>query len=555
MMGKVARTTRGLWALLATLLLATPLSAQTASILPNAKTQFLDATGTPLVGGFVYFCVPNTNNICVPGSFTPKTTWQDAFQNTPNANPVVLDSAGSAFIFGSGNYAESVYDQFNNLIWSGYLSAPGTSILTALCTTSGAFPLYNATANLWVCSTAGGTGSLATLSGGPLTINPTTGTTNQGFTVTQTGPSAPTTGPLIYNNIVVANPSSVTAPSTLTNGMLNAESRALYVESDDSSGTTVAVAGAFHMVVNSGTPAGDKVAVIGNAYTNKSINGFLLGIDAVAAVDTGGSTPDLVGLQSETGFYGSGTATNRYGIEVTNDTGAEASGFDAAIAIDNVGTAAGAYFNGLSFGSPVNLAPAIALTGNAITVQQALTIANFCNCANFTLTGDTPINFGNPFFISNLNNQNATTQSGLANNNGGNATIIEALYSNGTNNVTVGLGGVNLTGVYQGKGFLTANGTAPLIIGTSGNTPLQFFINNSENARFNTSGGLSIGTTTDAGTGALLTNTSIKATTTIEATTGFRINGNPGLTQTCTVNQAKTLIFTLGILTGGTCNS
>ena len=31
--------------------------------------------------------------------------------------------------------------------------------------------------------------------------------------------------------------------------------------------------------------------------------------------------------------------------------------------------------------------------------------------------------------------------------------------------------------------------------------------------------------------------------------------GATGLTQTCTVNQAKTLIFTLGILTGGSCNS
>jgi len=36
---------------------------------------------------------------------------------------------------------------------------------------------------------------------------------------------------------------------------------------------------------------------------------------------------------------------------------------------------------------------------------------------------------------------------------------------------------------------------------------------------------------------------------------GFAVNGSAGLTQTCTVNQAHTLIFTLGILTGGTCNS
>jgi hypothetical protein len=41
----------------------------------------------------------------------------------------------------------------------------------------------------------------------------------------------------------------------------------------------------------------------------------------------------------------------------------------------------------------------------------------------------------------------------------------------------------------------------------------------------------------------------------VRSTSGFNANGNAGLTQTCTVNQAKTLIFTLGILTGGTCNT
>ena len=42
---------------------------------------------------------------------------------------------------------------------------------------------------------------------------------------------------------------------------------------------------------------------------------------------------------------------------------------------------------------------------------------------------------------------------------------------------------------------------------------------------------------------------------TINAAGAYYENGAQGLTQTCTVNQAKTLIFTGGILTGGTCNS
>ena len=44
--------------------------------------------------------------------------------------------------------------------------------------------------------------------------------------------------------------------------------------------------------------------------------------------------------------------------------------------------------------------------------------------------------------------------------------------------------------------------------------------------------------------------------TAINATTGFKANGTSGVaSQTCTVNQAKTLIFTFGILTGGSCNT
>lgn len=80
-----------------------------ATILPLAETQFTDALGVPLAGGYVYFYTPSTT--------TPKDTFLDALQTTANSNPVILDSGGRAIIFGSGAYRQVVKDVNGNLIW------------------------------------------------------------------------------------------------------------------------------------------------------------------------------------------------------------------------------------------------------------------------------------------------------------------------------------------------------------------------------------------------------------------------------------------------------
>src|SRR6185312_9833477 len=92
--------------------------AQTAGILPNAKTTFVDQNGKPLTSGKVYFYEPGTT--------TAKTTWQDINQITPNANPVQLDNAGRARIWGNGSYRQQVFDQFSNLQWDQVTSAIGS---------------------------------------------------------------------------------------------------------------------------------------------------------------------------------------------------------------------------------------------------------------------------------------------------------------------------------------------------------------------------------------------------------------------------------------------
>lgn len=81
----------------------------TATLLPNAKQQFLDGNGKPLAGGSVYFYIPNTSTL--------KSTWQDSAQTILNTNPVILDASGEAIIWGSGVYRQVVYDVNGNLIW------------------------------------------------------------------------------------------------------------------------------------------------------------------------------------------------------------------------------------------------------------------------------------------------------------------------------------------------------------------------------------------------------------------------------------------------------
>lgn len=80
-----------------------------ASLLPNGEQQFCDANGAPYAGGLVYFYVPST--------LTYKDTYQDAAQTILNTNPVMLDAAGRAVIYGNGDYRQRLMDSLGNLIW------------------------------------------------------------------------------------------------------------------------------------------------------------------------------------------------------------------------------------------------------------------------------------------------------------------------------------------------------------------------------------------------------------------------------------------------------
>jgi hypothetical protein len=97
-----------------------------AMLLPNAKQYFTDQNGNPLVGGKLFFYQPNTT--------TPKDTWQDAGKVALNTNPVILDSFGTAKIYGEGLYrvilqdatGVQIYDQTTAGIATAAMIAAGT---------------------------------------------------------------------------------------------------------------------------------------------------------------------------------------------------------------------------------------------------------------------------------------------------------------------------------------------------------------------------------------------------------------------------------------------
>lgn len=110
------------------LALASP-GAQAQTLLPNGQQQFTDSNGQPLAGGSVYFYVPGTT--------TAKFTYQNPALTTPNTNPVVLNSAGRAVVWGSGLYREVVYDSAGNLIWDQLTTGAGSLPVAGKITTSG----------------------------------------------------------------------------------------------------------------------------------------------------------------------------------------------------------------------------------------------------------------------------------------------------------------------------------------------------------------------------------------------------------------------------------
>lgn len=95
------------------------------ALLPPGVLQFCDANGMPYAGG--------TLATYIPGTTTPKTTWQDAAGTAANTQPVILDSAGRCILYGDGLYRTILHDAAGNLIWDQPSSTLVSAAMAPVC--------------------------------------------------------------------------------------------------------------------------------------------------------------------------------------------------------------------------------------------------------------------------------------------------------------------------------------------------------------------------------------------------------------------------------------
>lgn len=87
----------------------------TAFLVPQGRQSYSDAAGVPLVGGKLWTTVDGTGG---GPAGVAKTTWSDAAQTAPNANPIILDGRGECTVFWSGTYTVQLRDSLDNVIWT-----------------------------------------------------------------------------------------------------------------------------------------------------------------------------------------------------------------------------------------------------------------------------------------------------------------------------------------------------------------------------------------------------------------------------------------------------
>ena len=236
-------------------------TALAATLLPNGEQQFVDATGTPYANGRVYFYSD------WPSCTVLKNTYKDTDGTILNTNPVLLNAAGRATIFGSGSYCQVLKDSTGNTVWTKYTSDTSSA------------------SNLGWGGTSGGTANAQTL-----TVTSFAGTNGQTF-------------------YFKAGATNTSALSLTVNGALSAA-----VVRDTPTGTVVLTGGEVVLGNIIGVTYDQPSGVFHLVTNNTRQFGFADSIPAAANMDLDASSSHVVSVT------GSGVSISSFGAGGVNSS-------------------------------------------------------------------------------------------------------------------------------------------------------------------------------------------------------------------------------------------
>lgn len=283
-----SRVTAALLAILACSGAIVPVNAGT--LLPNGEQQFWTADGTqPLAAGCVAFYIP--------GTLSPRNTYQDAAQTITNTNPVQLNAAGRAIIYGTGTYRQIV-----SAVGPGGGCAPAGAQIWDQLTES-----TDSTTTIFAGASAGTPNAI--------TVNAPAFSGIDGQVInyisTNTNTGGATLNPSSFGAVQIVR-DSATGPGALTGGELVA-TNAVSVIYD-------ATAGTFHILSpvtwpnTSGVPVGATIAIsgftaptnyafaYGQAVSRASFSGLLSAYTSAQSGSLSSGSPTITGLSDTTQF-------------------------------------------------------------------------------------------------------------------------------------------------------------------------------------------------------------------------------------------------------------
>lgn len=368
----------------------------------------LGSVALPITNAVLTFTAAQTGTVQIVGARRPRRVSQ--FSENAGVPARALNQALTDIVAQN----REVWDKTNDFTGRAILGQPGEtfSVLPQAATRANTALGFGPTGNVQLFSPGPGTVALPVVSGnlpsfngttgflhdsgigtlnGGFVINPTSGTTNQGINITQSGPSSgTTTSEVDYNTITINNDGA----NVVANGVAGLKVN-LNTGGANALGHRYGILSIANLAYPSSTTSADMIGSSGWAISNMTNGGTNTGAGAAGTLYgmygvahgfpgalnyflmTGGEFAPLVDTGAST--------KHRWGVSITNGGNVKGSSTDAAIGIGSgVGLSwnTGILLHNISGGAPIST------TGSVISTDgSANTIANGIDLSAWTITG------------------------------------------------------------------------------------------------------------------------------------------------------------------------